>query len=92
MSRAVFAVLCLCLFLSACGVNGTPTAPTSPLQTQKVQHVVVIMQENRSFDNLFHGFPGVANLPYSYVPQRETVPYWTLAKQYTLGDRTGVLP
>jgi len=23
-----------------------------------IQHIVVIMQENRSFDNLFHGFPG----------------------------------
>lgn len=23
-----------------------------------IQHVVVIMQENRSFDNFFHGFPG----------------------------------
>ena len=22
-----------------------------------ITHVVVIMQENRSFDNLFHGFP-----------------------------------
>ncbi len=24
----------------------------------KIRHVVVIMQENRSFDDLFHGFPG----------------------------------
>ena len=114
-------------------------APASQLQTQKVQHIVVIMQENRTFDNLFHGFPGadtvdsgmqqgqavslapipfeqgtdvdhthpgwwtdynngkmdgfahdaypVANLPYSYVPRSETVPYWTLAQRYTLGDR-----
>ncbi len=135
-----FAVVCLCLFLSGCGLSGTALPPVSPLQPQKVQHVVIIMQENRSFDNLFHGFPGadtaetgmshersvtlpqipfeqgtdldhshpawwrdwdngkmdgfansthypVPNLPYGYVPQSETVPYWTLAKRYTLGDR-----
>ena len=97
------------------------------------------MQENRTFDNLFHDFPGadtvssgmshgtviplqpipfeqgtdidhshegwseaydngamdgfarakypIANLPYAYVPQSETVPYFTLAKAFTLGDR-----
>jgi phospholipase C len=107
--------------------------------SSKIQHIVIIMQENRSFDNLFNGFPGadtvssgmsqgqtiqlqpipleqgtdldhshtgwwadwdngqmdgfshekypVPNLPYAYVPQSETVPYWTLAKAYTLGDR-----
>jgi phospholipase C len=98
------------------------------------------MQENRTFDNLFNGFPGadtvtsgmskgvmvplqpvpyeqgtdldhshkgwykdydngnmdgfshaasypIPNLPYAYVPQTETLPIWTLAKAYTLGDR-----
>lgn len=98
------------------------------------------MQENRSFDNMFNGFPGtdtaqsgmsngvsvplspipidqgtdldhshpgwwkdwnngkldgfsheppypIPDLPYAFVPESETVPYWTLAKQYTLGDR-----
>jgi phospholipase C len=107
---------------------------------QPIQHVVVIMQENRSFDNLFHAFPGAdtvdsgmlhgrsiplrptplgngpdldhthtgwwrqwdggkmdnfasdassktAAVAYSYIDRSETVPLWTLAKQYTLGDR-----
>ncbi len=98
------------------------------------------MQENRSFDNLFNGFPGadtvqsgmshgqsiplqpipfeqgtdvdhshigwyadfdngamdgfdhaksypIPNLPYAYVPQSETKPYWQLASTFTLGDR-----
>ena len=99
------------------------------------------MQENRTFDNLFNGFPGadtvssgisngqsiplqpipfeqgtdidhshigwlaawdngkldnfahakkaypIPNLPYAYVPKAETVPYWTLASAFTLGDR-----
>ena len=101
-----------------------------------IQHVVVIMQENRSFDHLFNGFPGADTVtfgmnhtvkvplkvtplgngadvdhthtgwwrqwnggkmdnfanrgslqPYSYISPTETVPYWTLAKNFTLGDR-----
>jgi phospholipase C len=112
-----------------------------PSLASSIQHVIVIMQENRTFDNLFNGFPGAdtvqsgsvsgtpvplqpvpledgtdiihghlawwhawdngandgfdqpkttypsANYPYAYVPQSETVPIWTLAQQYTLGDR-----
>jgi phospholipase C len=94
------------------------------------------MQENRSFDNLFRGFPGADTaqtgldqgipvalrptplgngpdldhthtgwwkqwdggkmdnfaisgtlLPYSYILPEEIAPYWTLARQFTLGDR-----
>jgi phospholipase C len=126
----VFALILGCSSTSKPGVPG------------KVQHIVVIMQENRSFDNLFNGFPGadtvqMGNLhgkiiplipvplesqvgpdhshvgfwhdwdggkmdgfdfnykshhhrprfPYSYVPRSETVPLWTLASEYTLGDR-----
>jgi phospholipase C len=32
----------------------------------KVKHVVVLIQENRSFDNLFNGFPGADTVPYGY--------------------------
>ena len=132
-------------FLGGCG-HGTVSSSTAPLPTPiptnatTIKHVVIIMQENRSFDNLFNGFPGadtvrsgmsagqlltlqpvpfeqgtdvdhshpgwykdwnngamdgfshaksypIPNLPYAYVPQTETVPYWSLAKAYTLGDR-----
>jgi phospholipase C len=103
-----------------------------------IQHVVVIMQENRSFDHLFNGFPGadtvqtgmnhgisiplrptpLGNGPdldhthtgwwrqwdngkmdnfagdakttataYSYIDPKEIAPDWTLAKEFTLGDR-----
>jgi phospholipase C len=135
-----FAVLlCLDLLLLGCGYSANGTVHGSLLQMQKIKHVVVIMQENRSFDNLFHDFPGadtvqtgmsygklvalrpvrfeqgtdiehshpgwwkdwdygmmdgfahakypIPYLPYAYVPQEETEPYWTLARQYTLGDR-----
>ncbi|MGB8909023.1 MAG: alkaline phosphatase family protein [Candidatus Cybelea sp.] len=117
-----------------------------------IKHVIFIVQENRSFNNLFMGFPGATtakygydqygkkikirprdlgapwdlghdsgaffaacdgtgklpgtdckmdgwngegadqgappNPAYSYVPQDEITPYWTLAKQYVLADNT----
>ena len=134
--------------------------------TTPIKHVIIIMQENRTFDNMFHGFPGadtvdssvgkdgktytLAPLPlafpsmdprhehsqfledydqgkddgfndyiirykfgpgcsdyinhpscwvfsnsqaikqiiYSYVTQSDVQPYWDLAQQYSLGDKT----
>ncbi|HEY6450337.1 MAG TPA: alkaline phosphatase family protein [Candidatus Cybelea sp.] len=32
----------------------------------KIQHVVIIIQENRSFNNLFYGFPGATTATYGY--------------------------
>jgi phospholipase C len=120
-----------------------PPIPRAPW-AQQINHVVIIVQENRSFDNLFNGYPGAdtvsigktkngqtiplqvyplegtgdldhghkgfqidydgglmdgwdgegwahnlmpPNAPYSYVPQTETVPLWTMAQQYVLSDR-----
>jgi phospholipase C len=138
-----------CLVAALSGCNGTvapltasapvPVSTVSPVVNSPIQHVVVIMQENRSFDNLFNGFPGAdtaqsgmsggqsvpltpialddtrdlghshpdwwkdwdngamdgfarstnspTTLAYSYVPEKDVEPYWTLAKQYVLGDR-----
>ena len=125
--------------LSSQAISGTiGFAPGS-----KIEHVIVLIQENRTFDNLFNGFPGAdtvqsgqthtgktvalaptpfegvfdpdhahsawvsdydngkmdgfdipqttpagpPNYNYAYVPQAETVPYWTLAKNFTIADR-----
>jgi phospholipase C len=73
--------------LAACNAAATPTAPASATafqrshragSTQQVQNVIVILQEERSFDNLFAGFPG-ADAPTKgltstgkYVPLRRT--------------------
>ncbi|HEY0757935.1 MAG TPA: alkaline phosphatase family protein [Acidisarcina sp.] len=133
--------------MAGCGGGGSsssnpnPNPPPVPTASSRIQHIVIIMQENRSFDNLFNGFPGadsvqsgmshgvavnlqavpfeqhtdldhshigwwtdwnngqmdgfshakkgypIPELPYAYVPQSETIPYWTLAKRFTLGDR-----
>ncbi|MEO6834765.1 MAG: alkaline phosphatase family protein [Candidatus Tumulicola sp.] len=67
--------------LSSCGgaVVGAPVAhagapagllATGPLQAlgwrSKIRHVVIIVQENRSFNNLFYGYPGAATATYGY--------------------------
>ncbi len=69
--------------LSACGGNtgassvaGPPfanPARRTPLTgdilsaSSKIQHIVIIIQENRSFDNLFQGFPGADTQSYGYI-------------------------
>jgi phospholipase C len=49
----------------------TPTPPPSPAPTSagrgKIQHVVIIVQENRSFDNLFSGFPGADSATFGFT-------------------------
>jgi phospholipase C len=130
-----------------------PAPPHLAVQQQHgggspIKHIVIIFQENRSFDNLFHGFPGAdsvstgtdssgstialqpvnlwapydvdhshdaflteydkgamngfnlasalspsggptppPDIAYSYVPQSQVQPYWTMAQQYALADR-----
>jgi phospholipase C len=146
MSRFLCAALLSTVgLLGGCGSGSKSVAPTPPptpppTAASTIKHIVIIVQENRTFDNLFYGFPGadtvtsglskgvmvplqpipyeqgtdldhthegwyidydngkmdgfshaasypIPNLPYAYVPQSETVPIWTLAKAYTLGDR-----
>jgi phospholipase C len=136
------ATLSACALVAGCG-STRQTTIGPPAGLSNIKHVVVIMQENRSFDNMFNGYPGAdtvqsgsnagtivplqqiplengtdidhthtgwwadwdngamdgfshlysydplptPNYPYAYVPQSETVPLWTLAQRYTLGDR-----
>ncbi len=57
------------LSLSACGgggggssaplpVAGAPAPVAGLLANTAIKHVIIIVQENRSFDNLFYGYPG----------------------------------
>ena len=39
------------------------SAPSVSTQIHKIRHVVVIMQENRSFDNYFGTYPGADGIP-----------------------------
>ncbi len=72
-------LLALAATLVGCGSGGVPPvkAPLLPLKQaaagSPITHVVIIMQENRSFDNLFNGFPG-ADTVQTGVLQGRTVP------------------
>ena len=56
--------LLLCLCAGACsggggsGASPVPVATARPPAGPKIEHVVVVIQENRSYDNLFATFPG----------------------------------
>ena len=34
------------------------TPSPAPVAPSKIEHAIVVLQENRTFDNIFHGFPG----------------------------------
>jgi phospholipase C len=62
--------------LSACNGSGAlgPAVPAQPLaqrmhrhtSSSPIQHVVIIVQENRAFNNLFYGFPHATTATYGY--------------------------
>jgi phospholipase C len=66
--------LILCGFaLSACGGASGPQAggslPVVPAKPgQHFQHIVILVQENRTFDNLFATFPGADGTRYGKTP------------------------
>jgi phospholipase C len=74
LSGCLLAAIALCA-LAACGGSakhrpGRPPLPNTtvaatPTGVHKIQHVVVIMQENRSFDSFFGTYPGADGLPMS---------------------------
>jgi phospholipase C len=68
----------------------TPTPPPAPppvSSSQKIKHVVVIVQENRTPDNLFHGLPNADIADSGVNSAGETVPLTpvALAGDYDLG-------
>ncbi|HEY6397127.1 MAG TPA: alkaline phosphatase family protein [Solirubrobacteraceae bacterium] len=61
----------LVLAVTGCGGGGRththrtpkPTSTTPAVGIHKIQHIVIIMQENRSFDSYFGTYPGADGLP-----------------------------
>ena len=69
-ARTITGLCLLAISLVACGPSAaTPIGPsTSPAPVSldgihKIQHVIVIMQENRSFDHYFGTYPGADGFP-----------------------------
>jgi phospholipase C len=62
--------------LSACGGGGATPVPYGGqtvvrgihhhTSSSPIKHIVIIVQENRSFNNLFYGFPGAKTVKYGY--------------------------
>ena len=67
--------------LGACssGVSSIPqsardlTSIHHHTSSSKIQHVVIIVQENRSFNNLFYGFRGATTVKYGYNTSGEKI-------------------
>jgi phospholipase C len=69
MRRCVFPIIFATL--SACSAdNGV----TTPAPGTKIRHVIIIMQENRSFDTYFGTFPGADGIPLQDGVPRECLP------------------
>jgi phospholipase C len=62
---ALLALLAACGNTSTSATSGFSTAPpyTIDPNIHKIQHVIVIMQENRSFDSYFGTYPGADGIP-----------------------------
>ncbi len=76
------------LFLSGCkGASGFSPSPELPFSGQqpgqasirvahhqsKIRHIVIVIQENRSLNNLFYGFPGAKTVKYGYDTHKQKI-------------------
>src|SRR6185312_7723273 len=91
--RAVCGSLALAAILEGCAGALSPIAPSAPhidaagagpRTTTKIQHVVILIQENRTFDNLFATFPHADGATHGKIHTGATVP---LAKRNLLDRR-----
>ena len=82
----IVALLAIALVLPACSAStlsgrsesAIGALPASRQRTAAIgsyiQHVVIVVQENRSFDNIFAGFPGADAPTYGYAHDGSLVP------------------
>jgi phospholipase C len=80
--------------------SGTKTPPNafnattiSLLGSSKIKHVIILVQENRTLDNLFHGYPGADTASTGLTHTGQSVPLTPghLEEAYDLGTRTQTL-
>lgn len=77
---------------SASGVlpsGSLPSANQLALMRQKIKHIVVIYQENRTFDNMFNGYPGADTVQQGTIHTGQVVPLQqvSLAVGYNIGHK-----
>src|SRR5207245_5957845 len=57
--RVRFAVAAACVLAAGAALAGASTAKNAPSKLDKINHIVVIYEENHSFDNLYGDWEGV---------------------------------
>ncbi len=109
MTRLTIVAGALVLASCASGGAGNPRVPLNPAApmrtlTTPISHVVFIIQENRSFNNLFLNYPGATTQDYGYdtygnkIPLRKTSisTSWDISHNskafFTACDGQGKLP
>ena len=71
-ARTFVSVFAVALAAAACGGSGASLTPggrggsPNALSTKYVKHIVLMIQENRSFDDLFATFPGADGATFGY--------------------------
>jgi phospholipase C len=75
MSYLRAAVLTCVAWMVGCGTTSVPASvPTAGTPAGRyIKHIVIVIQENRSFDNLFRGFPGADAPSYGYAGAKKIV-------------------
>jgi phospholipase C len=63
LSDFAWTILLLPLILATCGGPPNPNQTTHHSDIHKIKHIVIIMQENRSFDSYFGTYPGADGIP-----------------------------
>ncbi|HYL26765.1 MAG TPA: alkaline phosphatase family protein, partial [Candidatus Nitrosotalea sp.] len=70
---AIALLLAGCMQSGAADTSASALLPASPAAS-KIRHVVIVFQENRSFDDLFNGFPGADTVKSGLNSQGNRVP------------------
>lgn len=86
-SRPLSLAALMLFALAGCrGSSGVPTPPVLPFAnarggqvglqplTSKIKHVVIVIQMERSFNNLFYGYPGAKTVSYGYNKKGQKIP------------------
>jgi phospholipase C len=85
--EASFFSAALLLFITGCSgsVGSVPAPGPSAPSSKVIQHVLILVQENRSFENIFAGFPG-ANAPMQGLckPVPPKTPWCKVAREVPL--------
>lgn len=87
IDRSLALGLTLICGIAGCGANGSglPSQESNASHNgvnallsrasgiSKIKHIVIIVQENRSFNDLFYGFPGAGSVKYGYTTTNQKI-------------------